>query len=52
MTAYPSQTQTTLFSSFVFASFTFGFVHQFQTAENTILLVIENIFLSGVQLWF
>ena len=32
--------------SFVFESFTFGFVHQLQTAENTILLVMENIFHS------
>ena len=26
----------------------FGFVHQLQTAENTIFLVMENIFHSGL----
>ena len=37
-----------LFLSFDFASFTFNFVHQPQTAENTIFLIMENIFYSGL----
>jgi hypothetical protein len=32
----------------VFASFTFSFVHQIQTADNTIFMVIENIFHSSL----
>ena len=35
-----------LLLSSVFASFTFGFVYQLQTAENTIFLVMENIHCS------
>jgi hypothetical protein len=34
--------------SFVFASFTFSFVNQLQTAYNTVVLVMENIFHSGL----
>jgi hypothetical protein len=34
--------------SFTSAYFTFSFVHQFQTAEYTIFLVMENIFHSGL----
>jgi hypothetical protein len=34
-------------SKFHFVSFTFGFVHEFLTAENTIFLVMVNIFYSG-----
>jgi hypothetical protein len=37
------------FLSLVFAFFTFGCVHQLQTAENTIFFVIGNIFHSGLQ---
>ena len=33
---------------YLFASFTFGFVHQLQTAGNTTFLVMENIFHSGL----
>ena len=33
----------------VFASFNFGFVHQLQTAENTIFLIMETIFHSGLE---
>ena len=33
---------------FIFASFTFGFVHELQTPENTIFLVIENVFNRGL----
>jgi hypothetical protein len=36
------------FLSFVLASFTFGFVHQLQKAENIIFWVMENIFDSGL----
>ena len=32
------------FISLIFAYFTFGFVHQLQTAGNTIFLVMEKIF--------
>jgi hypothetical protein len=32
----------------IFASLTFSFVHQLQKAENTIFLVIENIFHSSL----
>ena len=35
-------------SEVLFLSFTFGFVHQLQTAENTTLLVMGNIFHSGL----
>jgi hypothetical protein len=34
--------------SFGFASFTLAFVHQLQTAENTIFWVKDNIFYSGL----
>jgi hypothetical protein len=35
------------FSFLVLEFFAFGFVHQLQTAESTIFLVIENIFHPG-----